>query len=351
MLKCINGRMPGPEDLPPAASRRVELSAGQKDRDSGDGDFGMRHLEQTALEPLSGEERMLCVLFADVAGSTRLYERLGNAEALHAVERCIKRMRRATETFFGRVAKTIGDEVMAVFESPDNAVHAACEMQKRVDDLPPVSGVKLGIRIGFQYGPVIEEADDVFGDSVNVAARLTGLAKAGQIITSKATVAELSPTLRQATRELDAAAVKGKEEDVEICEVLWQETGEVTMMAPRSGTASPAVRKDEPRLRLHHNGVEILLDARRPVLTLGREANNDFVVLDRRASRQHARIERRRDKFVLVDQSTNGTYVTFDGELEFALKREEVVLRMGGQLSFGHSSEGDGEFIRFEVLK
>ena len=85
---------------------------------------------------MSGKEKELSVLFADVSGSTRLYEKLGDTEALRAVDRCLKRMERAVEGFRGRIVKNIGDEVMAVFEKADDAFQAATEMQQRITDLP-----------------------------------------------------------------------------------------------------------------------------------------------------------------------------------------------------------------------
>ncbi|MBM3390425.1 MAG: adenylate/guanylate cyclase domain-containing protein [Betaproteobacteria bacterium] len=289
-------------------------------------------------------ERNLCVLFADVSGSTRLYEKLGDKEALHAVERCLNRMTRATEQFKGRVIKTIGDEVMAVFDSAEAGMDAACSMQQRVDDLPPVCGIKLGIRVGFHFGPAIEEAKDVFGDTVNTAARMAGLAKAGQIIITRDTVNVLPVLLQQSTREIDALAVKGKAEDVRVCEVIWQESDDLTMKSA-SIAAAPAVA----RMVLRHGGEEKVLDAGHGMFSLGRDAASDIIITDRRASRTHARIERRRDKFVLIDQSTNGTYVTFDGEAEFALKREEVILRNKGVISFGHALDENSEVVEFKV--
>lgn len=290
-------------------------------------------------------ERKSCVLFGDVSGSTRLYEKLGDKEALHAVERCINRMTRAIEQFHGRVIKTIGDEVMAVFDSAESGMEAACSMQQRVDDLPPVRGVKLAIRVGFQYGPVIEEANDFFGDTVNTAARMAGLAKAGQIITSWDTVEILPSLLRQSTREIDALSVKGKKEDIRVFEVIWQESDDLTMKSASIAPA-PAVA----RLSLRHGEDEKVLDAGHSLFSLGRDAACDIIINDRRASRTHARIERRRDKFVLIDQSTNGTYVTFFGEAEFALKREEVILRGQGRISFGHACIDDGgEMVEFKV--
>ncbi|MCC6879736.1 MAG: adenylate/guanylate cyclase domain-containing protein, partial [Rhodocyclaceae bacterium] len=272
------------------------------------------------------------------------YEKLGDKEALHAVERCLNRMTRATEQFKGRVVKTIGDEVMAVFDSAEAGMDAASSMQQRVDDLPPVRGIKLAIRVGFHFGPAIEEAKDVFGDTVNTAARMAGLAKACQIITTGSTVEALPPLLRQSTREIDALSVKGKAEDVKVCEVLWQESDDLTMKSA-SVTAAPLAA----RLTLRHGGEEKQLDAGHGTFSLGRDATSDIIINDRRASRTHARIERRRDKFVLIDQSTNGTYVTFEGEVEFALKREEVILRGKGRISFGHALDPEGEVVEFGI--
>jgi hypothetical protein len=233
---------------------------------------------------------------------------------------------------------------MAVFDSAEAGMDAACSMQQRVDDLPPVSGIKLAIRVGFHFGPAIEDGNDVFGDTVNMASRMAGLAKAGQIITTGATVDALPPLLRQSTREIDALSVKGKAEDVRVCEVIWQESDDLTMKSA-SVTASAVAAC----LTVRHGDEEKVLDASHAVFSLGRDAACDIIINDRRASRTHARIERRRDKFVLIDQSTNGTYVTFAGEAEFALKREEVILRSRGRISFGHALDAKGEVVEFKV--
>lgn len=282
---------------------------------------------------MGGEERKLAVLFADVSGSTKLYERLGDAEALRAVDRCIKRMERAIEGFRGRLVKTIGDEVMAAFDDAEAAFQSAVEMQQRVHDLPPVSGVKLAIRVGFHYGPAIEDNNDIFGDTVNTAARIVGLAKSEQILTSKQTVDTLPNLLQQSTRDLDQLSVKGKADGVHVFEVLWNETEELTMKAASLLSQPPAVK-----LCLRYRGRAYLLDEKNPALTLGRDHSNDVVVEDRKASRQHGRIERRGDKFVYIDQSTNGSCIAVAGERETLLRREELLLRGTGKISFGSSS-------------
>jgi class 3 adenylate cyclase len=297
---------------------------------------------------MSGNEKELSVLFADVSGSTKLYEKLGDTEALRAVDRCLKRMERAVEGFRGRIVKNIGDEVMAVFEKADDAFQAATEMQQRITDLPPVSGVTLAIRVGFYHGSVIEEGGDVFGDSVNTAARLAGLAKAGQILISGQTQTQLSPLLQLSTRDLDQMSVKGKAEELHVFEVIWQESEELTMKAE---SIRPGVGVRGVRLCLRYDGDVIILDEKRSSLNMGRDAECDLTVRDRRASRNHAKIERRGEKFVLSDQSTNGTFVTFANEPELFLRREEVVLRGSGIICFAASANSpEADCAEFEHL-
>ncbi len=296
---------------------------------------------------MSTESRSISVLFADICGSSRLYEKLGDTEALRAVERCLHRMERAAEAAKGRIVKTVGDELMVAFDSADAAAHAAGEIQLRVDALPPVSGVSLAIRIGFHHGEVIEENDDVFGDTVNVASRLAGLAKAGQVLTTAETVALLSPEWQERTRAIDALTVKGKDDAVDVHELLWNRGDENLTM--RFSAQPPAVK--DTRLRLHHGDQEVWLDAAKPNAVFGRDPHADLVTRDSRASRANGRIERRRDKYVLIDESTNGTYVKFMGEPEFVLRREEAILRGRGRISFGHSTDDHGdELLEFEVV-
>lgn len=296
---------------------------------------------------MGGVERKLAVLFADVSGSTKLYEKLGDTEALHAVDRCIKRMERAIEGFRGRLVKTIGDEVMAAFETAEDAFQAAIEMQQRVTDLPPVSGVKLAIRVGFHFGPAIEDNNDIFGDTVNTAARIVGLANSEQVLTSRQTISELPKLLRESTRDLEQLSVKGKAEGVHVFEVLWHETDELTMKA----SSITSAQRPSAKLCVRYRGRAYLLDEKTPFLALGRDQTNDLIIEDRKASRHHARIERRGDKFFYVDQSTNGSYVGIAGEQETLLRREEMLLRSSGSICFG-SSANDllADCARFEHL-
>ena len=183
---------------------------------------------------MTSDAAPLAVLFADVCGSTRLYETVGDADALTAIGRCLSLVKTACEGHGGRVVKTIGDEVMAVFPASDRAAEAAAEMQARIFDLPPVAGARLAIRVGFHFGPAIEVDSDVFGDSVNVAARMTALAKGEQILLSGFTAETLSVPLRARVREIDHLTVKGKHQDIGIFELIWQASeDDVTSLSTR----------------------------------------------------------------------------------------------------------------------
>ena len=275
----------------------------------------------------------MAVLFADIAGSTKLYDTLGDVQAKAMIDECIGILRAIVERYDGRVVKTIGDEVMCVLPDADRGCLAATDMQLAIHGLPAVSGVKRAIRAGVHAGPVIEENGDVFGDTVNLAARMAGVAKANQIITTREMVHMLSPLLRKSSRPIAALAVKGKGDDVNVCEIIWQSDEELTTLGK---SVMPAVSLAV--LRLQYGTVEMLLEKANASIVLGRDATCNIAVSDRMASRQHARIERRRDKFYLVDQSTNGTYVAFNGEAEIALRREEVMLRGEGRVAFGRST-------------
>lgn len=277
------------------------------------------------------QARQVTVLFADVSGSTKLYESEGDKAAMEAIARCIAQMRQTVESSGGRVVKTIGDEAMAVFPTPDAAAYAASSMQHAIDALAPVGATKLGIRIGFHCGPVIQNDNDIFGDTVNLAARLVEQAARGQIIMSRETSNLLGPVFRSFKRPLYAIHVRGKAEEVELCELIWRQADDVTMF-----TAARANANSEPLvLRLKYRDLEIIRRRNNDAITVGRAPDCDLVIANDAASRKHCTIERRQDKFVLADQSTNGTYVTAEGGTEILLRREEFRLGKHGWISFG----------------
>src|SRR3954471_1478760 len=277
--------------------------------------------------------RLATVRFADVSGSTKLYETAGDAGGHQAIGRCVESLKKSNEAGRGRVIKTIGDEIMSVFPTADAAGGAAAEMQAAMERLPAVAGTKLGVKIGFHCGPVIQQDNDVFGDTVNLAARLVEQAVKGQILTSADTVDQLGPLFRAWTRTLYPIEVKGKAEKVVLCELLWNQQSDATSVAGGRPTARPVATV----LRLKYGERELSRRRESDSVTLGREEGCDLVVNDDKASRKHCTIERRQDKWVLKDHSTNGTFVTIDGDSEILLQREELTLRKHGWICCGNT--------------
>ena len=272
------------------------------------------------------------VLFADVAGSTALYEVLGDERAYALVESCLSIMSACTADVRGRVIKTIGDAVMSVFRTADDAAAAAAEMQLRVGRLGPTVGMPLGLRIGFHFGPVVAHDHDVFGDAVNLASRLCDLASKGQIITDEDTARRLSGLHTPSLRNLFSIPLKGKADEVELIEITWQPaTEERTLIVSAHAQAD----KGQALLELDLDGTRVEMGPQRRKVTMGRDLEADFTVRDRSVSRAHAMIERRRDRFVLVDHSSNGTFVTFEGKPEMKVHHEELTLMGHGWIAFG----------------
>ena len=291
-------------------------------------------------------ETQLAILFADVCGSTKLYDTIGDVKARDTIAECISLMTAATERNRGKLIKTIGDEVMTTFESVDDAAHAASEMQEAITQDLVVDGRNIEIRTGFHFGPVILEGGDVFGDAVNVAARMAGQAKAGQILTTSSTVSRLSDMFE--TRQIDRAQVKGKKGEIDVCEVIWQRE-DVTRMAAPTWT-NPQEHK--ARLVLEYRDQKIEMDESRPHVVMGRADQNDLVVKHNLISRMHARIEFRKGNFILTDQSINGTYVTAGDGAETLVRRDNVPIRGKGVIGLGQPlDDGSPDAIRFTFME
>ena len=294
-----------------------------------------------------GKDIELAILFADVVGSTRLYELMGDLRARDMVAICIDVMRTATEQHQGTVIKTMGDEVMATFADCDQALNAASQMQLQISrhSQLKIEGQPVALRIGCHFGPVVLENRDVFGATVHTANRMTSQAKAMQIMTTAQVVERLAPQWRAAVRQVDVATLKGQGNEVVLYEVLWQ-TEDVTSMVPAIGMSNSNL--PHLRLRLQFQDREIVLDERHPAVAIGRAEDNDIIVKGNLISRLHARIELNRHKFVLVDQSTNGTFVqSHDGDEAF-VRRDSVQIKGKGMIGLGKLPEQDSpQTIRF----
>ena len=277
-----------------------------------------------------------CVLVAEVPGTERLADALGATEAGHAVERCMHRMERAAEANAGHSTRRETARLAVSFARADGAVLAACEMLERVQALPPLRGLRMAIQIGVHIGGGPAEEIEA------VAGRLAAAAKPGHALASAAVLDAVSGGARQFISPLPSRSAG-------LAAMPWP----VYPVGRQAGAAAaaPATARNAHKLRLRHQDTTLVIEDVRPVILFGRELGNDIVIADPRASRQHARIERTREGFALIDQSTNGTFLLEDGRVEYCVKNEGVPLKGPGRIGCGFScSEIERDLLFFEIL-
>jgi class 3 adenylate cyclase len=291
---------------------------------------------------MSAPEPRRAILFADVCESTAIYESAGDAAALGKINRVLAVLRRQVQASGGVVVKTVGDGVICQFEQPDAAFRAACEMQQATLDLGAGEAAPLRIKVGCNFGPVVLAESDVFGDTVNVCARLMSLANPAQVLTTRQTIDALSPGLRSRCRELYETQIRGRGAPVMVCEVVWRSDADLTkvdLSQPELALAG------EWTLKLSYRGESFVVEPTGS-LRIGRDASNDIVVPSGHASRQHARVFGRDGQFVLADQSSNGTFLRVDGsERELRLRREQAVLGERGWIGLGRTAASHGDHV------
>ena len=298
----------------------------------------------------SQEQMTATILFADICGSTRLFEQYGDVQARLIETRVLDALTAETGVYGGVVIKTIGDEIMCRFPSAEQAVQAACDMHRVIKDDPALAKLNIAIKIGLHHGPVLVENNDVFGDAVNVAARMVSLSKADQIITNRETVGYLPTEIERMTRSLGQSQVRGKQEEIEICEVIWHDSTSLTQMA--SGQHQEELRNLLfARLLLEYRGKALELAPAAQTFTMGRGERSSLVVDRELVSRSHADIEFRQGKFILVDHSTNGTYLLLENGARFFVRREEFNLHDRGIICLGQAVvEDNPDLIRYQCV-
>ena len=291
----------------------------------------------------------VAIVFADVVGSTQLYDRFGDTRASETVAVCLDVMKDATHQHNGTVIKTIGDEVMSTFPTVDEAMKAAVLMQTRISSESRNEGnIPVSIRIGCHFGPVVQEQNDIFGAAVHTANRMTSQAKARQIVISGETVQNMGSDMKAQTRQIDVASVRGRLDEVALFELLWNPE-EATSMLPTIDWDSKTATGSALRLTFRNTTVEV--SDKRKNINIGRAEDNDLVIKGNLISRIHAKVELRRGRFLLIDQSTNGTFiVNLQGEETF-VRRDSAELLGEGTIGLGRAEEpGSSLSIHFEMI-
>ncbi len=291
----------------------------------------------------------VAILFADVVGSTQLYDKFGDTKASATVAACLDVMKEATHQYNGTVIKTIGDEIMATFKSVDEAMSASIMMQGRISaDNKQEGRIPVSIRIGCHFGPVVQEQNDIFGAAVHTANRMTSQAKARQVVISGETVKKMSEKFREQTRQIDLATVRGKLDEVALYELLWN-PDEATSMLPTIEWEGQGRKASSIELSFREQTVVVSDQCKSA--TLGRADDNDLVVKGNLISRIHAKVEMRRGKIMIVDQSTNGTFMLSLQGVETFVRRDSAELIGEGTIGLGKAeAPGASLAIHFKTL-
>ena len=297
------------------------------------------------------------VLFADLRGSTALFETLGNAEATSVVTHCVNALGAPVVAHGGHVVKTLGDGLMAVFEEPGHAVHGAFAMHDVLDTIASrghergaSSGLRaLRLQVGLARGEVVEMAGDCFGDAVNVAARLLDHASDNETLLTAEVLQDLDPDQQARFRSLDKLVLRGRVEPVHVWAMGGRRFGADTAVT-QFGDVSTVVEPDG--LRLMWDDLHRVFASPQMPVVLGRSPQATFCVDDSRVSRSHARVDWHSGSFQLTDLSFNGTYVRFnDGEI-VSLRRGSCTLHGSGAIGLGSSpSDLQSACVSFEVLR
>ena len=299
--------------------------------------------------PMSRNVPEVAILLADISGSTPLYEAIGDAAAARQIVACRDELRSIIARRGGTFIQSRGDDVLCTFAEPSSALRAACELLARS------SASQLAIHGGMHVGPVVHAHGDVFGDAVNLTARLAALARPGEILTSKGFVDRMSPADRSSLRVLDTRILKGKSTPTEIYSLMPEDSAVRTEVV--FGRGSGHTRTKFQQVVADVSVTLRYADWSRPCreqvsLSIGRSAECDLVIERSWVSRQHAVVTVRRGKVELEDRSSLGTYVSPRGGHEFFIRRETVVLTGSGTISPARRpTDANAEVIHYEVVR
>ena len=287
----------------------------------------------------------LTVVFADLTGSTGVFESLGNAKATQAITRLTQWIGKVCEAHHGHVVKYLGDGVLILFPESHHAVEAVTELQqvhqKRIRKWP--EPLKMRLQVGIARGEIVEQDGDCYGDAVNVASRLSDLSGPEQILATDTVIKQLPDDSMVRSWSMGAMAIRGRTESCVVHRIEWQaEVLSEVFTMPASLTTSPSAQREAQPAFIELSWLDVnagFSSTELPVF-LGRDASAQFVVRDPRVSRKHARIEWRSGKFYLEDISSYGTWVRFaDSTTIMALRRQECVLLLDGEMALGSPFE------------
>lgn len=287
-----------------------------------------------------------CVLFADVCDSSRFYRELGDREARRAVRTALDLARSAVESFGGRVVDTIGDEVFCLLPDADAGLEASNRIHELVAGARVSQAIpeRLGFRVGFVEGEVSLSGDQVYGDTVYLAKRVSSEAKYEETLLTQQTRRSISPVASASFRDMQAIRLKGRIDEVQLVEAIWS-SADITFEG--SNLMFQRTPEHVRELVLATDSTQLIISRNMPAATLGRASTCELVIHDGRVSRQHARVELDGDSFVWIDQSRNGSIIHTEGSAPTVAIRSQATLGEAGWVQLG--ADEDSPQVQYYV--
>lgn len=282
------------------------------------------------------------VVFADLFGSTGVFESLGNVKATEAVTTSTHWIAERITQSGGRVVKFLGDGVLSIFKDSADAINAVVDIQRsyqtRFACLDP--SLYMPLRIGVVRGDVEIVEDDCYGDAVNIAARLSDLTGPNQIWVNDTALDNCTELVHVHFRSLGPISLKGRSEPCLVYQIEWQEDINSDFFTVPASIQSTFSASDVDvlggQIELSWIDNHKSFNSFDLPIQIGRSRDVEFMVSDPRVSRTHARIDWRNGSVVLVDISSFGCWVRFSGEgAGVMLRREECVLHGKGEIALG----------------
>jgi adenylate cyclase len=299
---------------------------------------------------MSPETARVAILLADISGSTPLYEAVGDAQAQRLVGRELARLQAAIRDTDGVCIRQKGDDVLGYFTQPSKAFRAVRTMLSHPADSA------LRIHGGLHFGQIVLADGDIYGEAVNLTARLAALANAGEALLSQSFFDQLPPPEAACLQPLDRFRLKGVSSPIQIYSLVDDDVGAVQTQIFARPTEPPAASHPWPgassvTLVLTHQSGSRHCGETESML-IGRSDDCDIVLSRPWISRRHAMVTVRDGKVMLEDRSSSGTYVAIGGGHELLLRRETIMLTGTGVISPAlHPARPEAEPIRFEVVR
>lgn len=288
------------------------------------------------------------VMFADVSGWTDLTSRVGDQAALALRDKLFKPLKKIIEKHRGWVVKTLGDGLMCMFKSAQEAARAAREIQRHAERANRHAKEPLSLRIGIHAGEVVVKSNDIDGNTVNIAARVTAASKPERILMTRVAAELLKEDMADLLRIWRTEVLKGKEETFELFELNWRKEAAVGTIAVRATGDRAGQFK---RLTLRCQGKVCVLQSGGKPLTFGRSSHNGLVIEDPHTfvSGSHGKIEILGGSMVLTDNSRNGILIAF-GQGQYFMVDQMVVLRGSGRMILGRApTDPNAVIAEFEL--